>query len=173
MKIIYHCYGGTHSSVTAAAIHLGILPNYRIPSAPELLALDFFDRRGGEDIGRIDFMGRDRYGNDVYVVGRRSRPQILYHITAGLAELFDIRPESYLLVDAGSCVNTSMRIGGVLSRRLGLVRLGRPVVSLGTIMAYKKLCRLVEEVQYRLLDRHMCLVTDYPNIYYYTPEVSR
>ncbi|HBC94637.1 MAG TPA: hypothetical protein DCZ10_17500, partial [Pelotomaculum sp.] len=26
MKVIYHCHGGTHSSVTAAAIHLGMLP---------------------------------------------------------------------------------------------------------------------------------------------------
>lgn len=172
MNIIYHCYGGTHSSVTAAAIHLGKLPSDRIPSSRELLAIEFFDRRGGEDIGKIAFMGKDRWGNDVYVTGRRSRPQILYHITGGLADFINIHPESYMLVDAGCCVNTSMRIGGVLSRRFGLVWPGRPVVTRGTILAYKKICRLVEEVQNSLLDRNRHRALKPGNFLFYSPEVS-
>ncbi|HPZ72110.1 MAG TPA: DUF3189 family protein, partial [Peptococcaceae bacterium] len=33
MKIIYNCYGGAHSSVTAAALHLGLLPEARPATA--------------------------------------------------------------------------------------------------------------------------------------------
>ncbi|HEX3010797.1 MAG TPA: DUF3189 family protein, partial [Syntrophomonadaceae bacterium] len=39
MKIIYHCFGGSHSSVTAAAIHLGLIEKHRPPSMEELMSL--------------------------------------------------------------------------------------------------------------------------------------
>jgi hypothetical protein len=35
MVIIYNCYGGTHSSILASAIHLKKLPIDRIPSKQE------------------------------------------------------------------------------------------------------------------------------------------
>jgi hypothetical protein len=41
MKIIYCCYGGSHSSVTAAAIHLDMLPLTRKPTSAELLSIPF------------------------------------------------------------------------------------------------------------------------------------
>ena len=44
MIIIYRCYGGTHSSVMAASIHLELLPGDRKPAGKELLALPYFDR---------------------------------------------------------------------------------------------------------------------------------
>ena len=47
MKIIYSCYGGTHSSPIAAAIHLGRLPDDRIPSPEELMKTDYYDKFGG------------------------------------------------------------------------------------------------------------------------------
>ncbi|MFA6694423.1 MAG: DUF3189 family protein, partial [Bacillota bacterium] len=37
MIIVYHCYGGTHSSVTAAALHLKKL--HQNPTANDLLKL--------------------------------------------------------------------------------------------------------------------------------------
>ena len=57
MKIIYNCYGGAHSSVTAAAIHLQMLPETRKPSAAELLNLPYYDAQVGKDHGRIRFLG--------------------------------------------------------------------------------------------------------------------
>ena len=44
MKIIYHCYGGSHSSVIAAALHLGLLAKDRIPNETELMAIPYFDK---------------------------------------------------------------------------------------------------------------------------------
>ncbi|MCL6609927.1 MAG: DUF3189 family protein [Peptococcaceae bacterium] len=146
MKIIYHCYGGTHSSVTAACIHLGLLPRDRAPGYDELLNLDLFDRRNVCDIGKITFVGRDGLGNEIYVVGRRSRPKLLYNVIEGMSRLFDTGRDSLMLVDVSSFVNSSMRAGGFLSRRIGLVGIGRPIVAWGTLRNYRRLAEAVEEV---------------------------
>ena len=53
MIIIYHCYGGTHSSVMAASLHLGLLPQDKKPTGKELLALPYFDQQSGADFGKI------------------------------------------------------------------------------------------------------------------------
>lgn len=146
MKIIYHCYGGTHSSVTAAGIHLGLLPRDRVPGPRELLDQSLFDRQKVDDLGRICRVGRDKMGNEIYVVGRRSRPNLLYNVTSGLSGLIGMDRDGLLLVDVSSYVNSSMKAGGFMSRRLGLVRLGRPIVTWGTLRNYEKLVAVVEEV---------------------------
>lgn len=146
MKIIYHCYGGTHSSVTAAGIHLGLLPRDRLPKYQELLSLELFDRQNGCDIGRIKRLGQDDSGHEVYVVGRRSRPQLLYHVAQSLTDLFDLNRDQMMFVDVSSYVNSSMRAGGFMSRRIGLVQLGRPIVTWGTLRNYKKIVDVVEKV---------------------------
>jgi len=46
LKVIYHCYGGAHSSVTAANIHLGLLPRERTPGYRELISQKLFDHTG-------------------------------------------------------------------------------------------------------------------------------
>lgn len=72
MKIIYNCYGGAHSSVTAAAIHLGWLPETRLPTARELLNLPYYDAQKGKDHGKIRFLGLDCLGNEIYIVGKKN-----------------------------------------------------------------------------------------------------
>ena len=146
MKIIYHCFGGTHSSVTAACIHLGLLPRDRLPKYDELIRITLFDRRDVSTIGKIVFMGKDDLGNEVYVVGRQSRPKLLYHVVEGLTDLFGIHREKIMLIDVSSYVNFLMRTGGFMSRRMGLVLLGRPIVTWGTLNNYKKIVSMVEKV---------------------------
>jgi hypothetical protein len=145
LKVIYHCYGGAHSSVTAANIHLGLLPGAGFPSYRDLVNQKLFDFNQVADSGRICFMGRDQAGNEVYIVGRRSRPTILYHAAAGLSEAFGIPKESFILVDVSPHVNMAMKAGGILSRRLGLVAIGRPLVTWGTLLSYRGIQRLVEK----------------------------
>lgn len=146
MKIIYHCYGGTHSSVTAAGIHLGMLPRDRVPEYRELVKQKLFDRQEGCDIGKIVSMGRDGLGNEIYIVGRRSRPKLLYNVAGGLSDLVGIDRSSLMLVDVSSFVSSSMKAGGFMSRRMGLVMLGRPLVTWGTLRNYSRLVALVEKV---------------------------
>ncbi|HEY8417965.1 MAG TPA: DUF3189 family protein [Limnochordales bacterium] len=153
VRVIYTCYGGTHSSPVAAAIHLGQLPRDRVPSADQLLRVPRFDRVDGASRGRLTLVGIDGRGNPVYVVGRGNTALAALRNTiettlrlAGRADL------PLLLVDTLGCVNGLMRIGGYLSRALGLVPIGRPLVVLGTQLTYPRLVRLVEQAEAALSD---------------------
>ncbi|MBF7082014.1 DUF3189 family protein [Desulfallas sp. Bu1-1] len=149
MKIIYHCYGGTHSSVTAAAAHLGMLPLHRAPSAGELLAIPYFDKRDNADHGVITLMGVDECGNEICFVGQRGASRMLENLVHGLARHFDIPSGEYKLVNVLNKVNTSMRIGGTMSRRFKWINAGRPLVAWGTVRAYDKIIKLVRLVRAR------------------------
>ncbi|MGI6037995.1 MAG: DUF3189 family protein, partial [Limnochordia bacterium] len=56
------------------------------------------------------------------------------------------RKEDFIFIDTLPYVNSYMRLGGFLSRALGLVAWGRPVVIKGTQRAYPHLVRLVREI---------------------------
>ncbi|MFZ5648839.1 MAG: DUF3189 family protein [Bacillota bacterium] len=148
--MIYHCYGGAHSSVTAANIHVGRLPRDRAPLYSELVSQNFFDLQRVADTGKIILMGQDIQGNHIYVVGRRSRPYLLENVVNGLSEIFGINKDSYIIVDVSPCVNLAMKLGGFMSRRMGLVALGRPIVTWGTMRNYKRLLDEVDKVLYML-----------------------
>ncbi|MGQ9711192.1 MAG: DUF3189 family protein [Desulfotomaculales bacterium] len=146
LNIIYHCYGGTHSSVLAACIHLGILKDRVIPTGKELLALSGFDERDAADLGTIHFYGRDEAGNRIFVLGRNgcpAMPAFFYRVLAGALQT-DVR---CLMVDTASCLNLLTRLGGLISCRLGLKGIGRPLLILGARLAYPKLAALVSTVR--------------------------
>lgn len=147
MKIIYHCFGGTHSSITAAAIHLGWLPGDKIPPARRFMELPYYDKRDGWDRGEIVFMGTDKKGHEIYAVGRGSAPAVLTNLIDDLASLMEIPADSYHLVNVMKQVNLPMKIGGFMSRRLRAVRLGRPLVVAGTRLAFPAIKRLVDKVK--------------------------
>ena len=151
MKIIYHCYGGTHSSVTAAAAHLGLLPGDRPPQKEELLALPFFDTKESNDHGNISVMGVDKYGNQICFVGQRGKPQLLENIIFGLAEHFEIPEDQFKLINVMYKVNLSMKVGGTFSRRFKWISPGRPIVAWGTARAYYQILKIVNLVKAREL----------------------
>ncbi len=150
MKIIYHCFGGSHSSVTAAALHLGLIDKHRPPTVDELMSLPYFDKTTEADFGSIRFMGIDEYGNEVYVLGKKSMSERLTHILKGLAQILGVE-DQVLVVNAMDRVNISMKLGGFTSRRIGLPSVGRPVVSRGTIKAFFQLVNLVEITRLKAL----------------------
>ncbi|MDD3889361.1 MAG: DUF3189 family protein [Syntrophomonadaceae bacterium] len=143
MIIIYHCFGGSHSSVTAAALHLGLVEKHRIPTIKEMMALPYFDKTTNSDFGSIRFMGVDEYGNEVYVLGKKSLGDRFSNILTGVAELLEVG-DKVMPVNCMSRVNWGMKLGGFASRRLGLVSLGRPVLGRGTRKAFLNLVNLVE-----------------------------
>ncbi|MGI5921399.1 MAG: DUF3189 family protein [Syntrophomonadaceae bacterium] len=143
MKIIYHCFGGSHSSVTAAALHLGLLEKHRPPTQDELMSLPYYDKTSNNDFGRIHFMGVDEYGNEVYVLGKKSLGDRFSHILTGVAEILG-EANQIIVVNTMDRVNLSMKLGGFTSRRMGISFLGRPVVVRGTKNAFFDLVNLVE-----------------------------
>lgn len=147
MHVVYTCYGGAHSSPVAAALHLGLLPRDRPPSAAQLLAVPLFDRTERQDFGKLQHVGVDGAGNRVYVLGRGTRGRSVLRALACGAYLAGLDPLDLVFVDTLVTVNLWMRIGGFLSRRLGWVPLGRPLVIFGTRRAFRAIVRLVEQAE--------------------------
>ncbi|MBU7005547.1 DUF3189 family protein [Phosphitispora fastidiosa] len=147
MKIIYHCYGGAHSSVTAAAVHLGWLPTDRIPGSDEIKAIPYFDRPVTGDHGRLQFMGNDEFGNDIYVIGRRNAARVFENMAIGMAQVYGFCSEQLVLVNVMPYVNWKMVVGGFTSRKLGFTAIGRPVVTAGVKAAYWKIVSIVNRIK--------------------------
>jgi len=149
VEVIYCCYGGTHTSVTVAAIHIGLLPTKSRPSPTEILALPYFDR-GPRQPGHAFKLGVDEYGNNVYVAGLGPNR----HVTAGALSLVlsqsQVSEDELCIVDALQCINMWVRLGGLLSRRLGMVRLGRPLCVYGILLRYDCFVHLAEQVKARV-----------------------
>lgn len=151
MKIIYSCYGGAHTSIAAAGIHLGYLPNTRIADAREINITPYFDQATTVNIGKPIYMGQDRFNHEVYVIGmgscRKEGTRLLYQMVN------DSRGKSkgeVVVVNSIALINLEIRIGGFLSRRLGLISLGRWLIIYGIRKKYTKFVQLVEEVKSRL-----------------------
>lgn len=151
MNIIYHCFGGSHSSVTAAALHLHLLSRNRIPSTDELMKLPYYDKTTDADFGTLRYMGTDEFSNDVYVLGKKSLANRYSQVLQGIAEIVGAQ-DQLLMVDCMARVNWSMKLGGFTSRRLRLVSIGRPVVTWGTRKEFGHLINLVETVRFRTMN---------------------
>lgn len=150
MKIIYHCYGGSHSSVIAAALHLGWLSKNQVPSFQEMLSLPYFDKTTNNDFGTIRYMGVDEYGNEVYVLGKKGMGDRCTQILNGVAHLLG-KEQDILAVNCMNRVNWLMKLGGFASRRMGLVGMGRPVLNIGTRKAFMNLVNLVEITRFKTM----------------------
>ncbi len=144
MKIVYHCYGGAHASPTAAAIHLGILPANRRPTFRELLQVPRFDSARGWEHGKMFRAGVDNAGNEVYTMGRRNSAALVIKLIKEFTRLSGGNPEEYYFVNCVQLLNPLMVTGGYSSRALGWVRLGRPIVTFGTILSFPILVRIVQ-----------------------------
>jgi len=153
MKIIYYCYGGSHSSVTAAAIHLGYLMPDQKPTPDALMRVPLFDRQTDEDHGKFVLLGQDEMGNEVYTCGCRSLGSKIEKTLHGIAKITDIPMDDLVFVDTLKGVNNLMRIGGFLSRKLRLVVIGRPIVIKGTRDAFNDFVNIVENVKYSVKNR--------------------
>lgn len=150
--MIYHCFGGSHSSVTCAGIHLGILPRDRIPVASEFMQVPHFDCYEKITHGHFRFIGCTLGGEQIYVLGKRTLGPRITHLLSRVAAVFEASDRIYP-VDTSRLINLVMIIGGFLSRAIGLVTIGRPIAIFGTQLAYTKYLRLVGGVEENILPR--------------------
>ncbi len=150
MKIIYHCFGGSHSSVLAAALHLQMIDKARPPSADDMMRLPYFDKTGADDFGIIRYMGQDESGNEIYVLGKKDLGARCSLMINGVARLLGAG-DKVITVDCKSRLNIFMMMGGFISRRLGFPRLGRPILFYGTQKAFYRLVNLVEITRLKTL----------------------
>ncbi len=147
MYIIYYCYGSAHSSVIASAIHVGMLPKNRIASTQEIFTLPHYDQTRREEIGNPFYIGRDEYGMEVYILGMANNKEFLIKSINSLLNIYRVPENKLILVDSLSQINNITRVGGYLSRRLGMVMVGRPLTIKGIQKAYFKFVDLVDSVK--------------------------
>jgi len=147
MHIIYHCYGGSHSSVTAACLHAGLLKDTPVPKAKELLNLPYYDQQVAQDHGYIRFIGQDEYGNKIYITSKHNLGKGYETIMRSIASIAEIPNEQLVFIDTMPYVNWLMVLGGFLSRRLGWVKIGRPIVIKGTQLAFFSFSQVVNTIK--------------------------
>ncbi len=145
MKVIYHCYGGAHSSVVASAIHLQSLPKVGIPKPEDILNCAYFDEVPSSKLGIIHYLGKDDKDNDIYNMGCGGAGAIMEKALPEILNIYGHKADDLHMVDTLGCVNFWMRLGGFISRRLRMVALGRPLVLKGTLLAYPNLVKLVSK----------------------------
>lgn len=144
VRIIYHCFGAAHTSVTAAALHCGRLPARGRVTAGEVLGVPGFDRRGGRDIGAAFFFGCDSRACEVYVIGFDGSRQLIARAAKELLAHVPGAAGRVLLAETLPAASALVKVGGYSSRRLGLVRLGRPLAAMGILLSLPALRRTVD-----------------------------
>lgn len=121
-RVFYACYAGTHSSVLAASLHVGLLRDGRVCDLP------FFDRRVSADIGVPLLIGTDRYGAEVYAVGTGWLSARLEKPLCDLIEVASPRARACICSVRGF-LDLPARAGGFASRRCRLVWPGRALIA--------------------------------------------
>jgi hypothetical protein len=147
MVIIYNCYGGTHSSILASAVHLKRLPVDRIPSKQEILDIEYFNRLTYEDMGRLIFHGTDEEGNQIFTIGRgisRALIPAMRNLAIALCRHKGVN-ERFLFINCSSTVPPLMTLGGFFSRALHLDFIGVPLLTAGARQTYNNITKLVEK----------------------------
>ncbi len=152
MIIIYHCYGGAHSSVLSAAIHIGLLPNDRKPGKRDILQIPYFDKTTSNQIGIPFYYGNDVYNNRIYIQGMGGSDKVVKQLLKDLMEKYNIPEEDVIIVDTLKNVNILVRIGGFLSRGMGLVFPGRILTVLGLRLNYSKFINTVSRVKAKIAE---------------------
>lgn len=142
--VVYHCFGGAHTSVVAGALHLGLLPER--PTWRQVAEFPAFDRPLTRDRGYPLYLGTDERGRRVYAMGRGRDARAAALVLEGLLRALGLegRVASY---DTLECAGPLTKLGGYLSRRLGLVWPGRRLVAVGVTRDIPRLLRVVERAR--------------------------
>lgn len=150
MNIVYYCFAGAHASVVASAIHCGLLPTDRTPSADEFLNIPFYDRTLPTLIGRPYLMGCDERQNNVYFMGMWNQREKITSTIQCLLNIAGWKESTYILQDAFPLINFSTKFGGLLSKRYSFTQLGRSMTIWGMQRQYPAFVKLVYNVKNRL-----------------------
>jgi hypothetical protein len=144
MIVIYHDFGGTHTSCVCANIHINKLPMDKIPDKDEIINLPTFDKVRKNEYGRLLYIGTDEMGAQVYTLCRKHSKKFVIPAISDMYQIFNGNLDGFFLANTSPTVNNLMRIGGLTSRVLGLIYFGRPIAAKGVQKDYTKLVDLVK-----------------------------
>lgn len=150
MIYIYNCYGGTHSSALAAAIHLKKIPLDQIPSKQEILNIPLFDQLTYSDRGKLYYHGLDSDGNEVYTIARGT----CKFLVASLVDFYSILLRKYneavpiVFSNTSPTVPLAMTLGGFFSRACKIDSIGVPLLVVGAKQSFEVVKQLVDHTKY-------------------------
>ncbi|WP_432408799.1 DUF3189 family protein [Wukongibacter sp. M2B1] len=147
MHIVYHCATGCHSSSTAAAMHLDLLPIDTKPSYHDLINVPFYDELEETDRGRLILRGTDIKGNKIYTLSRKYIPHLVLPVVCDTWKAFNQSEKDLMLINTQPGVNGFMKFGGYLSRRLKLTKVGKPIVAKATLYSYNYIANIVKDTK--------------------------
>lgn len=133
-----------------AAIYLGLLPADRVPAQAEILAVRHFDGLRNDELGRVLFLGTDEGGIDVYVIGSGPARDMVPRAVKSFLGLNGLDPGLAEFVDCLALADVLTRVGGFLSRRLGLIWVGRNLAAYGIRRNYRRFVELAQSVRDRV-----------------------
>ena len=150
MKLFYHCYGGAHTSVTCASIHLKYLPDDRIPEMYEFKAIPFYDKMENKELGKPVFMGKDDMGWDIYVIGMKDGKNVVIPAIKSYLNFNGISRPEILFVGALVQLHPVTAMGGIISEA-GIARHRGLMTIWGIRRSYPHFVELVSRVKKTIL----------------------
>lgn len=150
MIYVYNCYGGTHSSALAAAIHLKKIPLERIPSKQEILNIPLFNELKHVDRGKLYFHGLDSDGNEVYTIARGTCKFLIASLVDFYSILLRKHNEAVPIVfsNTSPTVPLAMTFGGFFSRTCKIDPIGVPLLVIGAKQSFEVVKQLVHHTKY-------------------------
>ena len=148
--VIYHCYGGNHSSVVAAALHVGLLPENRLPFFEEIMTCPYFDCFTKKNAGELHFMGKDGENNLVFTMGCLKAGLVVEKAVNEILRALNHKKHEVIMVNTLPIVNIPLKIGGFISRSLGMIFPGRWLAVKGILMSYNSIHLLVQKTKKQL-----------------------
>ena len=164
MIYIYNCFGGTHSSSIASAVHLRKVPLDRVPTKEEILNIDYFNKLSYKDAGRLICRGTDDEGNKVFTVGR-GRSKTLVPSLENLINVIHDEcgfNDKIIFSNMSPCVPPAMTMGGFFSRGLHIHFIGVPLLAIGARQTFFDIVKVVNLTKERAKTVN-CAVTVFRN----------
>lgn len=161
MKLFYYCFARAHSSVIAGYIHLGKLPQDRIPAIKEIMAIPEFDKTDSSVKGIPYLLGKDHQNHEIYLIGFGKDDligiQTIHHFLQQNAN-----PAEWRFFNALSQIGYLTKLGGFLSRNLKITLIGRFLAAWGIQRSYFRLVQLVKtsKESIQVPKRRIVVVTD-------------
>lgn len=92
-------------------------------------------------------MGVDEWQNQIYFIGFWNCRRELVEVLETILSLNGIEKDKYMFIDAFSLINFSTKLGGALSKRFCLTKIGRKFSVWGIQRRYFDFVKLVKTVK--------------------------
>jgi stage V sporulation protein AE len=146
VKIFYGCTEGNRSSLVAALIHLGKLPEREIPKITTLISLfKRSDTIRRNSPGVPYYLGKDCAKNEVYMIGLGKDPDIMFQSICHILQKSGNQNDFKFYPVAEK--DLFLRMGNFFARRMRLAAAGRLLKAVGIRRSYLEITEMVGQVK--------------------------